>query len=86
MSTERRPGVPHEEPEDQNKGNPDGVLEWSKREHRRRYRPVRLYVTQEDRDRLNPTTEDKERFLRGFLMVLALSEKNPSLFEKRVPT
>jgi hypothetical protein len=35
-----RPGLPNEVPEDQSKKNPEGVTEWIKREHKRRYRPV----------------------------------------------
>ena len=84
MNSENRPGSPNEGPEDQNKENPDGVLEWIKRDHRRRYRPVRLHVTQGDRDRLNPTAEDKELFAGMILVMLELSVKEPDLFTKIV--
>jgi uncharacterized protein YlaI len=58
----RRPGFPNEEPEDQGTKSLDELTKETKRAQKATYRPIRLYVTPYERQRVKtPTAEDKER-------------------------
>jgi len=77
-----RPGLPNKEPGDQGGQSWETRKKQGDRDYKRTFRPVRLYVTPIERDRVNPTDEVKERFFKVLAMTLARVAVDPDFAAK----
>ena len=72
MSTERRPGFPNEEPEEEK--TLEEWMKWYQKGQKREYRPIRLFVTPFERMRLASQTDESMRFTLALAAVLSVAE------------